>query len=173
MSQKSSDDSKMNMRPKGKRLLAFLLIITCGVMIAWFYERNIVIAITPSLAHRIFMRKSFHGQKIKIVKGDYVMFSLKHDWHALPEYKLLKKVACVGGETLKVTAEKKYYCNDKYLCKAKDRSLKGKKLNNFVFNGKIPPGKMFVMGHSKDSYDSRYFGLIPKGIVKLVAYPIW
>lgn len=173
MSQKNSDDSKMNMRPKGKKFVIFIVIIMFSVMVSWIYERNLIITLTPSLDHRIFLKKTFEGKQLSLEKGDYVMFSLKHDKHALPEYRLLKKVACVEGEVLKVTPEKKYYCNNKYLCKAKDRSLKGEKLDNFVFNGKIPVGSIFVMGHHKDSYDSRYFGLVPKGILKLVAYPIW
>lgn len=85
----------------------------------------------------------------------------------------MKIIGCDEGEVLTVDANKYFYCNGEYLVKAKDLSLKGEMLQHFIFNGKIPEGFMFVMGQHKDSYDSRYFGLLEKTRVIAKAYPLF
>ena len=85
----------------------------------------------------------------------------------------MKILGCNEGDLLTVDAEKKFYCNGDYLVRAKDYSLKGELLQHFVFNGTVPSGYMFVMGQHKDSYDSRYFGLVEKSRILAKAYPIF
>jgi signal peptidase I/conjugal transfer pilin signal peptidase TrbI len=85
---------------------------------------------------------------------------------------VMKILGCNEGDLLAVDAEKRFYCNGEYLVRAKDYSLKGEPLRHFVYRGTVPKGFMFVMGEHKDSYDSRYFGLVDKSRILAKAYPI-
>ncbi len=86
---------------------------------------------------------------------------------------IFKRNRCDEGDILTVDAAKRFFCNGEYLGAAKDYSRKGEKMQYFTFNGKIPPGSMFVMGEHPDSYDSRYFGLVDKSRVRSRLYPIF
>jgi signal peptidase I/conjugal transfer pilin signal peptidase TrbI len=86
---------------------------------------------------------------------------------------MLKVVGCDEGDLLTVDCQKRFYCKGEYLVQAKEFSLKGEPLRHFVFNGPVPNGFMFVMGQHKDSYDSRYFGLVEKNRIRAKAYPIF
>jgi type IV secretory pathway protease TraF len=53
------------------------------------------------------------------------------------------------------------YCDEVFLGIA----LRGvvsreREVKQFVFNGAVPEGKIFIVGDSADSYDSRYFGFV-------------
>jgi len=157
---------KLSELKKNRSFMAVAVAMAVGLF-AWIIEGNLIITLSPSLEHRVFVKK---GRASKLKKGDYVMFRLKHDRYAKPGDRILKKVACIGGDTLKVTRDKKYYCNGVYLGRAKDRTLKGEKLDNFVYNGTIPKDRFFVMGRHKDSYDSRYFGFLSMEQVEVSAY---
>ena len=87
--------------------------------------------------------------------------------------KTTKKVGCVSGDSLSVKWKKHYYCNGTYLGYAKDKSIKGNPVENFIHNGIIPEGMLFVIGDHPDSYDSKYFGFLRKENVKAIAYPIF
>jgi len=45
-------------------------------------------------------------------------------------------------------------------------------MSRFVYNGAIPDGMYFMMGSHKDSYDSRYYGLVDKDRFIGGAYPL-
>ncbi|MCR4314132.1 MAG: S26 family signal peptidase [Candidatus Uhrbacteria bacterium] len=137
-------------------------------LIAWSIESHLLITLTPSLSHRVYLME----RTKEVGKNDYVVFSLKGDIVAKDNDKLLKKVSCAGGDTLKI-AGKEYFCNGVSLGTAKDFSLKGNRLDNFVYEGAIGRGLLFVTGDHKDSYDSRYFGFIHKDQVTAKAYPLW
>ena len=51
--------------------------------------------------------------------------------------------------------------------------MKGDRLENFVYEGVIGKGLLFVTGDHKDSYDSRYFGFINREQVTAKAFPLW
>src|ERR1700690_401853 len=86
--------------------------------------------------------------------------------------KTLKIVGCMGGSFLTVV-NKDYYFDNEYLGKAKDVSLAGKPMENYVFNGTIPINSLFVIGQHKDSFDSRYFGFVDSRNVVAKAFPIF
>ncbi|ARE80660.1 S26 family signal peptidase [Campylobacter helveticus] len=81
-----------------------------------------------------------------------------------------KYVKCQGGQTLK-TKHLSYYCDGVFLGKAKNTDIKGKSVENFIFNGTIPYNQFFVMGTHERSFDSRYWGFVNKKDIKGVA--IW
>ena len=137
-------------------------------LIAWSIESHLLFTLTPSLSHRVYLMRKAK----EVGKNDYVVFSLKGDRVAKDKDKLLKRVSCAEGDTLK-TVGKEYLCNGVFLGMAKDFSLKGERLKNFVYDGVMGRGLLFVTGDHKDSYDSRYFGFIHKDQVTAKAYPLW
>ncbi len=148
-------------------LLSVLLLIAAGV---WFLHRKIAVTITPSLSHTVFYLESVTQERIG--RGDYVLFPLAHPvTQELGFTRTIKEVACVSGQVL-ITAGRDYFCDGTFLGTAKGYSLKGAKVENFAFSGVIPKGFLFVMGHHKDSFDSRYFGLIREKDVEKIARPI-
>ena len=126
--------------------------------------------ITPSLSHTVFYLESVAQGRIQ--RGDHVLFPLTHPvTQELGFTRTIKEVACVGGQSL-VVSGRDYYCDGTFLGMAKAYSLKGAKVGNFAFRGIIPKGFLFVMGHHKDSFDSRYFGLIREQDVEKIARPL-
>ncbi len=65
-----------------------------------------------------------------------------------------------------------YFCGKEYLGRAKDRTFEGAQLSRFEYVGVVPQGKIFVVGDSKDSFDSRYWGFLDKDKIIAKAYPI-
>lgn len=152
-----------------KLFLFFFSLISCGSLIPSRFS----VSLTPSLDHRVFYLDR-SPDLCDIKKYDYVLFTLssRHINDGKP-VKAIKQVACDEGEILKVTGND-YFCNDnEYIGKAKDYSLKGEKLEKFLYNGKIPEGYVFVSGRHKDSFDSRYYGFMKKKDITAIAYPLW
>lgn len=151
-------------------LFIFLLALILGGAII---PSRFSVTLTPSLRHRIFYLDQSPDKKT-IKKSDYVMFVLTD--RRINDGKssnTIKEVGCGEGDLLMVQG-KDYYCSaNEYLGRAKDYSLKGERVDNFVYNGIVPEGKVFVIGHHKDSYDSRYFGFINKQAIKAKAYPVF
>lgn len=152
---------------RNKRVLAVMVAVAVG-LIAWSIESHLLFTLTPSLSHRVYLME----RTKEVGKNDYVVFSLKGDRVAKDKDKLLKRVSCAEGDTIKIVG-KEYLCNGLSLGTAKDLSLKGERLENFVYEGVIGRGLLFVTGDHKDSYDSRYFGFIRKDQVTAKAYPLW
>ena len=144
------------------------MLIVAGV---WFMRRNIAVTITPSLLYTVFYLEN--GPVERIQRGDYVLFHLENPiTQELGFDKAIKEAACVGGQTL-VVDRKRYYCDGTYLGTAKEYSLKGERVENFKVSGVIPEGSYFVIGHHKDSFDSRYFGFVRKQEVERIAHPLF
>ena len=116
-----------------------------------------------------------------IERGDYVIFTInpkkikvnevRKELEKFNTYKLVKQVACVHGDKLTVKGLK-FYCNGKYFTKAKKKALDGEKLTHFKFDGIIPKGYFFAFGKDKNSFDSRYFGLVSVKSIIAKAIPI-
>lgn len=129
-----------------------------------------VVARTSSVPYHLFFKTDAAGRRIK--KGDYVIFFISSKYiEGGRRVSLVKAVACDEGDTLTEQGNA-YLCNGAFLCRAKDYSLKGEKLDHFHYTGVIPEGYAFMAGTHKDSYDSRYFGFIKKSDIKYKAYPI-
>lgn len=166
---KKLSSKSISRRSKMKIFAAAVLI---AVMVVWVMPR-ISYSISPSLKYSMFYLE-LHPDVSKVAKGDYVRFVLKHKLLKEPKTnKAIKEVRCVGGDILTVDNDKNYYCNGVLLGKAKDKALSGETLDNFVFYGVIPTGDLFVMGHHKDSLDSRYVGFVQRSAILQVAYPLF
>ncbi len=151
-------------------LYAFLIVM-CLAGIYWL-PAHLAVDLAPSLPYYVFFLRQRPDER-DIRKGSLVMFVHDHPMAAsLKTKNLVKKVSCIEDEFLRVE-DRKYYCGDRYLGVAKTHSLTGVPVKNFVFNGRIPRGFLFVMGTNKDSYDSRYFGFISRKEVTAIAYPVF
>lgn len=129
----------------------YLLIVFVG---------RIVVVTTPSIDKTILIKTKGEA----LLKGDYVMYNLKSK--LVGDVKISKKIGCVEREKISVI-NRHIYCNGDFLGAAKTESKKGDKLN--VFTNKdliIPDGYVYIMGTHKDSFDSRYFGLVEKNKLK-------
>lgn len=145
------------------------LIISAAL--AWVVTEHLMITTTPSLSERVFWKSRVRSEIKSVKTGGFVVFDMY-----LPEPKgetrsLIKRVGCSAGETLKVTGDD-YYCNDRYIGKAKHKTLMGSPLTPFVYNGPVPEGKVFAVGDHKDSYDSRYWGFLDLDKVEARAWAI-
>ena len=153
-----------------KRLAVYLAAVS-ALVFGLLLPGRIVVAISPSLDHRVFVvTKSFTPDEIR--KDDYIMFTVRSHYikNGKPS-RLLKKVSCVTGERLE-TRTREYYCDGEYLGMAKWYSLKGEPVDAFVYSGTVPEGKLFVTGHHIDSFDSRYLGFIERRNVEGIAHPL-
>ena len=149
----------------------WILLIVLSLAGYWFCSR-LVFSISPSLSHRVFVLDR-SGRTPR--KGDYAIFHLASPLfeNGKPQ-KLIKEVTCSAGDTLSVDAQNRFfYCNGKYLGKAKVITLKGAALPMFVFNGRIPEGMLFVSGRHRDSFDSRYWGFLDERRVEAIATPFF
>jgi type IV secretory pathway protease TraF len=73
---------------------------------------------------------------------------------------LTKRVGCRPGQLL-TTREAMVYCDDVFIGMAL-RGVVSREypVTQFVHNGPVPEGKIYLIGDSADSYDSRYFGFL-------------
>jgi len=156
--------------PDRKRVALSLAVISALVFGLLIPER-ILVAVSPSLDHRIFVvAKGSTPDEIR--KGDYVVFTVRSRFikNGTPS-RLLKKVSCVTGEKLE-TRGRQYYCDGAYLGMAKWYTLKGDPIDSFVYSGTVPEGALFVTGRHVDSFDSRYLGFIERRNVEGIAHPL-
>ncbi|MFZ2798750.1 MAG: S26 family signal peptidase [Syntrophorhabdus sp.] len=84
----------------------------------------------------------------------------------------IKRVACIEGDML-VAKNSEYYCNNFPLGVSKTHSLKGAPLSSFEYEGIIPEGQVFLMNDHKDSYDSRYYGLVSINEISELVTPLF
>lgn len=153
-----------------KRLVKAAVLVSICVPSGAFITSHLTISPSSSLGNHVFLMIKGEGEKL-VKKGAIVRFPHNDEVTNGQTVFMLKRVECVGGEKLTVE-NKEYYCDGRYLGRAKDRSRAGKAVRNFVFNGNIPDGMFFAMAPHIDSYDSRYYGLVKASDVMATAYPI-
>jgi len=161
-----------------KRTILLFSLLLAGFA-GSFLPGRISVTLTPSVKHRVW----WLSQDISYVRhGEYVLFHLPSSalaGMAVPksvvsgdEIQAIKRVGCDEGEELKRKG-RDFFCGEEYLGHAKERSQQGEPLTPFLFSGKIPTGKVFLVGDHPDSFDSRYFGLVEKSSYQAWARPIF
>ncbi len=155
--------------PDRKRVRNLALVLGAGVL-GTLLPRHVGISESRSLTHTVFFLS--HDHPAEIGRGEYLQFGLKDDPH-VGDRILIKRVVGVPGDELETTADGRCLVNGVAVCVAKPYSLKGERLAWFKFSGRIPSGRYFVCGEHKDSYDSRYFGLVDGRDVVSMAYPVF
>jgi len=163
------------LRKVNKKVVFQVLCLTGAVAVGMLIPSRIAITVTPSLKHRIyiFTKVTPSTAAAAVKKGSYVNFMF-HDPRISDgkTQRVMKRVACVAGEILRVE-DNYYYCGNEFIGKSKPLTRKGEPLRHFVYNGIIPKGKVFVSGDHIDSYDSRYWGFLDLSAVTGLGHPIW
>lgn len=103
--------------------------------------------------------------------GDYVLIKPPVENQYTRGKFLIKKIVCGEGDYIK-TEGLDFYCNGKYLGRARTTDSKGRPVEPVELNQYIGRGYYFVMGEHERSYDSRYFGLVPAGNILKFEYPL-
>ena len=152
-------------------LFGIFLYITL-TFITTYYGTLTIVTYSSMPFHMGFVCKNKICLK-NLKKGDIVAFRKYFIDKYIPDDGLLVKyIMCDEGDNLTVDKYKIYYCNGEWFSVAKGFDKNGNRVKNFIYNGKIPKGKIFVSGASKDSYDSKYFGFIDKDKILYKVYPI-
>ena len=151
--------------------IVFLAFILVG---AWLPCR-ITVATSGSLDQRVFF---LLPAPTKVELGDYLVF--RHQ--GLPQVQpglgaeheqMIKQVGCLPGDKLTVDAANRFTCNGQMLGQALAADSKGRPLPQFLFNGQVPAGRLFMVGTHPRSYDSKYFGFIDATEIIYKALPLW
>jgi len=102
--------------------------------------------------------------KLQAKKNNVIAFYFKkkNDRYYNYNHNFIKKIVCQEGDILTEDKYHQFKCNNHILGTAMSTDSKGRKVQAFQFNGKIPTNKYFVMGSAYNSYDSRYWGFVDK-----------
>jgi type IV secretory pathway protease TraF len=163
----------LNLDSKQKKRLAVyiaLSLVVC-VFMKTIGER-IAYSYTDSVGYNLFYYKK--GTPSELKKGDMVVFPISINEKLVPNCnpcRLTKIVGCAPGQRL-TTNGKQFFCDGHYLGTAKDESIHGVPVSHITYNGIVPENQYFLTGTCKDSYDSKYFGLIPKNQIVGTAIPL-
>ena len=147
-----------------------IALVLAGLFIAGanWVPNHLNLTVSPSLSQRVFWLTEFQPEKAW--RGQCILF--ERQLPGAPTTQVTKMMSCLPGDTLTVKGLE-YFCNGASLGVALEKSTSGKTLDRFQFNGQIPEGNYFVMGHNPKSYDSRYFGFIQKEEIKHEAIPLF
>jgi type IV secretory pathway protease TraF len=104
------------------------------------------------------------GSPEQLRTGEYVLMTWKGvDPNGVSKLQegtaIVKKVGCLPGQRLKVTM-RQADCDGIKVGHIRHETIDGKPISPALYDGVIPPGKVFLLGEHYYSYDSRYFGLV-------------
>ncbi|WP_457569586.1 S26 family signal peptidase [Desulfurobacterium sp.] len=168
-----------NRGKKEKFLLSVVVLIGSFIFLsaAWRVFRHFytpVVIVTPSIGHRFVICEVQEPRKIE--RGDLISFI--YDGPEFPLYHLtdgtllLKYVWGLPGD--KLTVDSQYVkINGQILGRVLHTDCEGRPVDYFHYAGIIPPGKYFVMGTIKRSFDSRYWGFVDARWHVRKCYPIF
>lgn len=160
--------------PKARRRFCQALFLgAVGLPVVLWLPSHLCVTTTDSLRSRVFLLRD-RGVTGEIGRGDYVRFERVHPWSGSPgPVSMLKQVGCGPGDRLRLDAVGDVYCDEDYLGRTLAEDSEGNRLPLFRFDGVIPEGKLFVVGHHPRSWDSRYFGFVDVEEVLNRAYPLF
>ena len=129
-------------------------------------SRYFVLNLSPSMEKGIYLLREIDELK----KGDVVVLNIplniKETLYSrgyLPKNikTLLKEVAAVEGDFVEVV-HNKIYINGEFKGEIAEVDPKGRELVSFVKDGILKSGEVFLLGRGRNSFDSRYFGVVEK-----------
>ncbi|SFG37017.1 Type IV secretory pathway, protease TraF [Novosphingobium sp. CF614] len=149
-----------------ERLARAMLIVLPIAMFAALFMPQVTLVMTPSI-EAFAVRKS----PGPILRGDYVMFTLRHAIAGPKPVSVTKHALCMPGDRLTMyetpsthaarAQEAHYLCNGALLGIALPFAHNGMKLDHMEWSGVIPAGMIYVGSPHPSGFDSRYFGLLP------------
>ncbi|MBU1171314.1 MAG: S26 family signal peptidase [Proteobacteria bacterium] len=156
-----------------RRILCSALVLSllawCGMQIPGYISYSF----TDSVGHTWFYVRK--GRPAHISSGDIVIFSVSIDQALVPNCmpcNITKIVGCLPGQHLK-TQGRDFFCDGVFLGEAKTHSQQGVSVEAISYDGVIPENHFFATGTCKDSYDSKYFGLVRQDIIKGIGLPLF
>ena len=141
------------------KTVKFFIGIMAAIVIAQFFF-TIGINVTDSIPKRVFLIVKGTTPEV----GDYVAFRFQGSRYYKKGRTFIKVIAGNEGDFLEIK-DRCFLLNKKLLGCAKEKDREGRPVEPFAFTDIIPRDKIFVLGISKDSYDSRYFGFVDKNQV--------
>lgn len=168
------DKSKRSNLNVKSLVIVFLIAAVAWYPSKWFFS-HISRSPTHSDPQHHFFWMSKDPQKIaSVTKGDYIIFphSTRIIDNCYPSCHLTKKIVCAPGDVLSAH-DHIFTCNGSMLGQSLTHNKHKVPVTSFEYEGRIPDGKFFVMCPARDSYDSRYFGLVDKSNVQAVARPLF
>lgn len=154
------------MRRSAAKIFGILALAFAGAAV----PSRLIVSPTPSDGKRIFLRIE-PPQEVRV--GDYVVFPHR-TWRVRgceDGCLLIKRVVCGPGSLLE-TRGLDYFCDGRFLGRARRTDSRGRPVEPFSWSGVVPSGKLFVMGSHERSYDSRYFGFVELSRVVARARPL-
>lgn len=144
-----------------------LAIVVPAAFLAWWLVPQMTIVMSPSI--EAWAVRAAPGP---IHRGDYVMFLLSHPLAGPKPVNVTKHALCLPGDHLTMVEKPSpmtvgardgwYYCNGALLGVSKTFGHNGQRLEHFLWSGgPVPAGHAYVGSGNPNSFDSRYFGLVP------------
>lgn len=142
------------------------VLVLAGIALAIAFGMDrVILAHGGSVPYTVFWKLP----RSAAIKGDFVAVEIAHPIIGPKPALLTKQLVCDAGDWLELKDDA-FYCNGVRLGGYITRTWDDHPLQPFVFDGRIPAGKCFVMGTHPRSFDSRYFGLVDKArLVRLMA----
>lgn len=113
---------------------------------------------TASQPYRLFI--ILKGQQPR--RGDLVAFRFLGSRYYREGVLFVKEVEGLPGDRLEIRNDRMVTLNGRFLDTVRATDSQGKAVDPFLFNGVIPDGAYFLYSPARNSYDSRYYGLIGK-----------
>jgi conjugal transfer pilin signal peptidase TrbI len=156
-----------------KKLALMAIVLTLLVWSGMKIPSLISFSFTDSVGKKLFYYKKGTPETVK--KGDFVVFPVSISPDLVPNCKpcrVTKIVGCEPGQYLKNEGPK-FFCDGKYIGAAIKHSKKGVSVRQFTHNGIIPKNHFFAIGSKRDSYDSKYYGLVSQNIIQGTGIPLF
>lgn len=171
-----------------RRAAMICLVLTLVVQASVFaFSRAYQIGYSPqtdlSLPWRFLLVEKRAPEQHVIQRGEIVQFSLPAAARAFkvtaevfpPQVSFTKIVAGVPGDHFQVDSSGRLYVNNELWgeldLRVVDRLYA--KTSDFVREGVVPADSYFMAGSGARSFDSRYFGVVPKGSIGGRAWPLF
>lgn len=135
--------------------LKHILFILVAMLVVYFSLSRVLIIRGDSIRSTVAVLVSPND----LQKNDIVTFYYEHPFLGDKKLRLVKRVKCLPNQYLLIQA-RNVFCDGVFLGVAKAYRENGEAYPVFTYDGLIPTRKYFLFGDSKDSFDSRYIGLV-------------
>lgn len=153
--------------------IAIICFAVIMLIAGYFYSINykIYFNLSPSFDAKILLVNK-KIDKNSLNYGNLVVFKNRFLTKYTPKRNILaKQISCKENDEL-IRINNNFYCNGKQIATAKDFDSNNEKMDIYYPTNKIiAKDKLFVTSNHKNSYDSRYFGLIDKN--EIIGAAIW
>ena len=106
-------------------------------------------------------------------RGDLVAFRFPGSRYYREGVLFVKEVEGLPGDRLEIRSDRTVRLNGAFLDTVRATDSQGKAVEPFLFVGVIPDNSYFLYSPARNSYDSRYYGLIGKERIMGKAIPLF